>query len=443
MSEAAGQLECDLLVLGSGMAGLTAAGRAAERGERVIVIEKAAEIGGSAALSGGYLWTTPSVRQSALWDDGDPTLRAAVVETFPVLTEWLRRRGVHMEPHQPVLFGRGYRIDILGHIRQCASEVEKAGGHVVRETRVRELRAKDGRVVGAVADHTDGAVEIDAKRVLLATGGWQGSPDFRAEHIGPHARDIALRSNPDSVGDGLRLAIGAGAVYAGPNPGFYGHLLASPARLKKPADFVTFTQYHSDHAVLLNRAGLRFVDESRADHESTQMTLRQSGARALLIWDERIQREVALTPPVAGAALLDKFAVAVESGAKGAILPDIDALAGFATSLGFDGSACVNALKDYNARMRDAPETASPTRERHARPLDETPFRALLVEPAITFAYGGVAIDAQTRALDAWGSPIPGLFVAGADAGNVYRSGYCGGLALAGALGLRAGDQSC
>lgn len=443
MGETTEQLECDLLVLGSGMAGLTAAGRAAERGERVIVIEKASDIGGSAALSGGYLWTTPSARQSALWDDGDPALRAAVIETFPVLTEWLRRRGVHMEPHQPVLFGRGYRIDILGHLRQCAADVERAGGHVVRETCVRELRVVNKRVVGAVADHADGAVEIEAKRVLLATGGWQGSPDCRAEHIGPHARDIALRSNPDSVGDGLRLAIAAGAVHAGPNPGFYGHLLASPSRLEKPADFVTFTQYHSDHAVLLNRAGVRFVDESRADHESTQATLRQPGARALLIWDERIQREVALTPPVAGAAPLDKFAVAVEAGAKGAILPDIDSLAGFAASIGFDGAACVGALKDYNARMRDAPETASPSRERHARPLSEAPFRALLVEPAITFAYGGVAIDEQTRALDAWSSPVPGLFVAGADAGNVYRGGYCGGLALAGTLGLRAGDQSC
>ena len=443
MGETDGQLECDLLVLGSGMAGLTAAGRAAERGKRVIVIEKAGEIGGSAALSGGYLWTTPSVRQSALWDDGDPALRAAVVETFPVLTEWLRCRGVHMEPHQPVLFGRGYRIDILGHLRHCAAEVEKAGGHVVRKTRVRELRVADGRIVGAIADHIDGAVEIEAKRVLLATGGYQGSPALRAQHIGPHARDMALRSNPDSVGDGLRLAIAAGAAHAGPNPGFYGHLVASPARLMKPADFVTFTQYHSDHGVLLNRAGFRFVDESRADHESTQATLRQPGARALLVWDERIQREVALAPPVAGAAPLDKFAVAVQAGASGAVLPDIGSIAGFASSLGFDGDACVSALRDYNARMRNAPETASPNRERHVRPLTDAPFRALLVEPTITFAYGGIAIDARTRALDARGAPLPGLFVAGADAGNVYRGGYCGGLALAGTLGLRVGDESC
>lgn len=440
MPDTSDRLDCDLLVLGSGMAGLTAAGRAAERGARVIVVEKADEIGGSAVLSGGYLWTTSSLRQMGAWDDGDAALHSIVSETFPQLTAWLRKREVHMEPHQPVLFGRGYRIDILGYLRQCAAEVEKAGGHVVRGTSVSRLLVEDGRVVGAVADHPDGRVEIAARRVILATGGFQGSPDLRAELIHPAARDIPLRSNPHSAGDGLRLALGAGAAYAGPNPGFYGHLVASPAPLRTPADFVALTQYHSDQSVLLNERGERFADESRADHESTQLTLRQPGARALLVWDERVQQEAALVPVVAGAAPMDKFEVAIAAGASGAILPDLAALARFAASLGFDGEACLRTLQDYNGRMAAGPETAMPGRERHARPLDAAPYRALLVVPAITFTFGGIAIDAHTRALDPWGAPVPGLCVAGADAGNVYRRGYCGGLALAGTLGFRAAE---
>lgn len=439
MSQDAERMECDLLVVGAGMAGMSAAARAAERGETVIVIEKSHEIGGSAVLSGGFLWTTTSLRQMEAWDDGSRHLHDVVAGTFPTYTDWLRRRGVHMERHQPVLFGRGYRIDIVGHIRQCASDVEKAGGHVVRATQVRKLRTDGGVVVGATLDHADGSVEVDAGRVLIATGGFQGSPEMRAQLIHPAARDMPLRANQSSVGDGLRLAVSVGAANAGPNPGFYGHLFCSPVAVTKPADFINYAQYHSDHSVLLNRAGKRFVDESRADHESTQATLRQPGAQALMIWDERVQREAGVAPVAAGLPPADRFEVAVAAGAKGAVLSAVADLANFADALGFDGGACVRTLLDYNECMTAAPERASPGRERSARPLQELPLRVLLVDPAITFSYAGISIDSRTRALDAAGVPVPGLFAAGADAGNVYRGGYCGGLALAGTLGFTAG----
>src|SRR5262245_23885598 len=291
-------LTCDLLVIGAGMAGMTAAGRAAEMGARVIVIEKAASIGGSAALSLGYLWTATSAEQLAYQDNGDPRLHRVVIDTYPDLMQWLRRRGVHVGVPQAVMCGRGYQIDILGHLRQCAVGVEKAGGRVAPETRVVTLTTSDRRVTGAIAEHGDGTVAIEAGHVLLATGGYQGSPDLRAQYIHAAARDMYLRSNSHSVGDGLRLGIAAGGTHAGPNSGFYGHLIASPVRLDQPADFVSLTQYQSEHAVLLNEAGRRFVDESRGDYENAQHTLRQPRARALLVWDEWVQREIVLRPPI-------------------------------------------------------------------------------------------------------------------------------------------------
>jgi succinate dehydrogenase/fumarate reductase flavoprotein subunit len=441
MSNTTDALSCDLLVIGGGMAGMTAAGRAAETGAKVIVVEKAPAIGGSAVLSGGYLWTATSAEQLAYYDDGDPRLHRVVVDTYPELLAWLRRRGVHMEAPQDVLFGRGYRIDIIGHIRQSAAEVEKAGGHVVPETRIKQLTRSGGRVTGAIAEHADGSVTVEAHAVLLATGGYQGSPDLRAQYIHPAARDCYLRSNNYSDGDGLRLGIAAGGAHAGPNPGFYGHLIASPVRLAKPADFVSFTQYQSDHGVLLNEAGRRFVDESRADHESTQVTLRQPGARALLVWDERVQREVVLRPPVLGADPIDRFSVAIAAGAKGARAERLAELRAFADGLGFNGVQAVETLEDYNAAMTGWPEAIRPARVMNARPLSEAPFYALEVRPGITFTFGGLSIDDQARALDPAGVPVPGLFAAGADAGNVFRAGYAGGLALAGTFGFRAAMQ--
>src|SRR5262249_6070948 len=71
-------LTCALLVIGAGM---TAAGRAAEMGARVIVIEKAASIGGPAALSLGYLWTATSAGQLSYQDNGDPRLHRVVTDS--------------------------------------------------------------------------------------------------------------------------------------------------------------------------------------------------------------------------------------------------------------------------------------------------------------------------------------------------------------------------
>src|SRR5512132_3255239 len=104
-------LDCDLLVLGAGMAGLSAAARAADAGARVVVVEKASDTGGAAILSGGYLWTVPSRRQLPTWDDGE--LGHLVVENYAAAIAWLRKRHVEMSGPIPVVQGRGQQIDII------------------------------------------------------------------------------------------------------------------------------------------------------------------------------------------------------------------------------------------------------------------------------------------------------------------------------------------
>lgn len=78
------KLECDLLVLGAGMAGLSAAAWAAERGANVVVVEKASEIGGSAILSGGSLWTDTSPDKMRTYGCDDPELAQVVLDYYPV-----------------------------------------------------------------------------------------------------------------------------------------------------------------------------------------------------------------------------------------------------------------------------------------------------------------------------------------------------------------------
>jgi len=188
-----------------------------------------------------------------------------VIEEYPHVMSWLRSR---MDVGAPVraLYGRGQQVDMWSYMRFCTRTVEGAGGFVVPETEVSHILMEDGAVAGAITTHADGDTELRAPRILLATGGFQADHDLRAQYIHPAARGMRLRSNPNSTGGGLRLGLAAGSAVAGPNSGYYGHLLARGCPMRGDSDFVRYTQYHSIHGVLLNRRGQRLAEGERYGH---------------------------------------------------------------------------------------------------------------------------------------------------------------------------------
>lgn len=432
-------LECDLLVIGAGMAGLSAAGWAAERGASVVVVEKAGDLGGSAFLSGGMVWTASSPDKMALYGGGDYALGKVVCDMYPEALAWLRRRGVAVSQTMQVLHGYGYQIDIIDHLRGCAALVEQAGGHVVFDTDTTALlKDEAGRVIGARTSCRDGEVDVLARRTLLATGGYQGSPELRARYIHPNAANMLLRSNPVSRGDGLRLGQEAGAEVQGSNPGFYGHLVSESPNWGEPRLYTMLSQYHSDYTLLLNVDGERFCDETMGDHTNTYHTVIQKQARALCFWDARVQRDHACKPIVPIADPMDKMAFARELGGKGIVADTLDEVAAFAAEQGFDGAQVKRSILAFNEQSRVGWETLSPARTEACVPLDKAPFYALVVHPAITFTFGGLTIDTEARVLRPDGSVVEGLFAAGSDAGGAFGTGYAGGLAMAMTFGLVA-----
>jgi succinate dehydrogenase/fumarate reductase flavoprotein subunit len=435
-------LDVDLLVIGGGMAGMTAAGYAAKQGRRVLVLEKGPAVGGSAGLSEGYVWTAPTLEALQLEDPrGNHELAGVVVAELAAGLDWVESLGVHVgAPLTEVLgFGAGRQIDVWEFMRACSALVEASGGFVVTGAEVQELLAGGSGIVGARVAQ-DGEVEIGAAATLLATGGFQGSRELVRQHIRPEWEDVIVRSNQESRGDGLRLGLAAGAAASEDMRGFYGHLMPWPLdRELTHSDYTGLAQYHSEHGLLLNERGERFVDESLGDHWCNEAVAAEPHVRALLLCDERIRREEVMKPFVPGMQQgLDKFKDAGDAGAHYVEAATLEGLAPSLREWGYDDARAAATVREFNELVARAPETLAPGRRRLRRPVDAAPFIALEVQPAITFTYGGLVTDDVGRVLRSDGSAIGGLFAAGADQGGVYHRGYAGGLSRALVFGLRA-----
>jgi succinate dehydrogenase/fumarate reductase flavoprotein subunit len=436
-------MEPDLLVLGGGMAGSAAAARAAQDGASVVLVEKAAATGGSAAYA-GLIWTAPSVEvMREVNPDADPALSAAVVDGWAPAVEWVRALGVEVGTPVTVLgFGRGCPTDIPGLLMTCARVVREADGcEVLVGTRTERLLVEDGAVRGAELVGPDGERHtVRARETLLATGGFGGDAELRARHIHPQARDMPLRANPHSVGDGLRLGRAAGGSFASEDAGFYGHVIPARIAYDDPLEFVDLTFYHSEHGVLVNLDGRRFCDETIGDHVTPLSLVEQPEARALLVYDERVRAEWELRPYVDGFEAPDKFQLAYRRGARCAVAEALEEFAELPEEWGYDGPRVLAALREFN-RQCEAGEP-SPPRANDGAPLVTPPYYVIEVVPAITFTFGGLRIDPHARVLDEGGEPIPGLLAAGADSGGVFHRGYAGGIANALVFGLRAAETA-
>ncbi|MFC9632153.1 FAD-dependent oxidoreductase [Streptomyces mirabilis] len=430
----------DLLVIGGGMAGLSAAAKVAHEGGSVVLVDRAERPGGSARLA-GFVWTAPTLDELRRVDpDGDPELARALLEGFAEGVAWIGSLGVECRPAVPVLgFGRGHQIDTNHYLDTCERLVRDRGGEVLTGTETRTLVTEDGVVKGAECVLPDGSVRrIDAAWTLLATGGFQGDPALRAEHIHDQARDIELRANPHSRGGGLALGLAAGAAFGKEDAGFYGHLMPAGVSLSDPARFVDLALYFSEHALLFDLTGERFVDENVGDHLTAMALLERPGARGLLVADARVHREWISASYVEGIPGVDKFQLCHRAGARSAVAESLEEFAWMPEEWGYPGARIRDRVEEFNSVVRGGGETV-PGRLLDRQPLDEPPFYVIEAAPAITFAFGGLLIDAEAHALSADGRrTVPGLLVAGADAGGLYRRAYAGGLSPALVFGLAA-----
>lgn len=437
------QTETDVLVIGAGMAGLTAGARAIRNGLSVTITEISGDVGGSARFA-GYAWTAPS---HEVMDEqnphGDPALKRALVDRFADGIAWIRATGVVAKDAQRMLsFGRGHQFDTNQYVDACRRIIIDGGGELLLNTDTNRLIVQDDTVIGAEITLSDGTTRtVHATSTLIATGGFQGDLELCDVHVHPHASQMQLRSNPNSRGRGYRLARAIGASTGAENAGFYGHLVPSGIPFADPADFVDLALYYSEHALLFNLDNERFIDETLGDHLTAMALQEQPGARGLLIADSRVFRDWIIGSYVEGAVAVDKFALASKRGGRVGFAESLDELTYLPDDWGYDGDTIRTAIEDFN-RQAAARTHLTPGRELDQLPLDEPPYYVIETVPAITFPFHGVRIDDQARVLGAGGEPIPGLLAAGCDTGGLWFRAYAGGLASALVFGLAAADTA-
>ena len=251
-----------------------------------MVVEKDSRLGGSGALSAGILWTAPD-RETLrrVMSARRPRVGRALVDDDAAV-ERVRDAGVDVSERWEgqMGFGVAHRIDIAAWLEAARERIEQ-GGRIAFQHAATDLIVDGDEVRGARVSGPAGDEEITAGAVLLATGGFQGDARLVRRLIG-EGRAHALRANPHSVGDGLRMGQAAGAAPSGALDSFYGHLLPSPLNSSEPG---TICPHPIPLACVRGGEQVRppIRGRVRGDEVTNQALLRQAGSRGVLLCDER------------------------------------------------------------------------------------------------------------------------------------------------------------
>ena len=444
------------------MAGLSAAVHACEARPdiRLLITEKTDALGGSSQYSSGMFWAPRSVKLAhETIPYGDPELQEAIVNEHPIAVQWMRDQGIRVSDafNGIMSIGVGYPTDIPAFHKLAQKRIlENPNATILTETWAVALTQgyRSGPVTGATiaSGRTKEATTIKAKSIILATGGFQGSPRLTSSLIGNGADNLFVRSNKGNTGDGFSLATEAGAGHTRGMNTFYGHLLPSPlqARNVNPFDFLKIAQFQSGRGVLINQEGRRFCDETLGDEVSNQEVARQTGRKAYLLLSEEVHQKYAVGEPWPNAGNVDRIEEAQRCGGRVATAFSTAQLIDVLGQWGVPTSTVKQTIANFNQASAalangkpvdfstlDAPlgtnEYGAPP---HAPLTDANgPFWAVEVQPSLTLTYGGIKVNKECQALTQNGILIQNLYVAGIDAGGFSNYRYCAGLLLGFATG--------
>lgn len=484
-----GAVSADVIVVGGGNAGFTAAHAAAVRGRNVILLEKGSHdmAGGNSFYTAGATriahnglddlldWVETDERHSrtevppysadeyaadlAKVTEGrnDPELTKVLVEESQSTLRWLNSLGLkyrlmyerqaYERPDGSFLFWGGLHVGNVGggegliadHTRVAAElGIDVRYGHAAQS-----LIVENGRVTGVVVTTAEGQLRLSAESVILTAGGFESDPQWRREHLGEGWENAKVRGTPYNTGDMIAAALKVGATKGGDwstcHSVQWDAFTATNESNRELTNRLTRQSYPL--GIIVNTDGERFLDEGADFRNYTyakygKEILKQPGSVAYQIFDASLR-------PMLRSEEYEMPGISVEVA---------DTLEELAAKIGIDPEQLSKTVSDFNnsidrtitfdPNIKDGRAAVTqPLKSNWASPIETGPFYAYGVTCGITFTFGGIKSDTHGRVLDGDGKHVEGLYVAGEMLGGLFSANYPGGSGLAAGcvFGRRAG----
>lgn len=426
--------EADIVVIGAGGAGLSAAIAAHDEGAKVIVLEKMPMVGGNTNRATGGLNAAGTKQQIAagvedsvelFYEDtmkggknlNNPELVKMLAKEAKGSVEWLESLGADLSD-----VGRMAGASVNRTHRPTGGAA--VGSHIVQtlkkgaDDRKIDIRLwnqateivkdKNGKVSGVKAKDKDGKeYTIKAKSVILTTGGFSANEEMVVSYQ-ENLKGFATTNHPGATGDGIKMAQGLGAKFVDMK-----EIQTHPTVVPEKGVMVT-EAVRGNGAILVNKDGKRFINELETRDVVSKAILNQKDKVAYLFFDEGMRQSLKATQEYFDMGLV------VEA----------DSLEELAGKIEMDKGVFVDTVNNYNKAVV-AKKDSEFNRPDMPRILDKSKFYAIPVTPAVHHTMGGVAINTNAEVLSEDGQTIPGFYAAGEIVGGVHGANRLGGNALA------------
>ncbi len=425
---------CDIVVVGAGGAGLSAAIEAASLGMDVIVLEKQGIVGGNTNSSTGGLNAAETQLQKQrgvndskqlFFDDtmeggymlNDSSLVRTLTNNAAEAVDWLTGKGADLSDLGKMAGSsvpRAHRPQngaaIGPHLISVLYKSAKDSGIEIRtNNKVKEVIAEEGRAKGVVVETAGKVYRIKADAVIIATGGFGAN----AQMIGgfrPELQYFNTSNHAGATGDAFSWVTPFGGaltqmeqIQTHPTGEVNSHLLITEA-------------VRGNGAILINKAGQRFANEMLTRDKLSEAILAQEERQAYLFFDQSVRNSLEAINLYAQQGILIEAESLEQLSEKISVEPQVLEQ----TVATYNNYQQSGKDKDFGRQQIDMP-----------RPLAQAPYYAIAVEPVIHHTMGGLRINNQTQVLNTRGEPIPGLYAAGEVTGGVHGGNRLGGNAVA------------
>ena len=431
----------DVVVIGAGGAGFSAAITARNAGANVVLLEKMPAVGGNSLISGAEMnvaknWVQPKLginddspelhaQDTFKGGDGKGDMKVINVMTHEALdaAKWCRDYlGVRFEDDNLFFFGGHSRKRALipvGHtgtefIAKFQAKADELGIPVITNMKAEELiKDKDGRVVGVKATMDGSEYTFNAKGgVVLATGGFGANPEMVKKYNPKIDERFKTTDAPGTTGEALYMAERAGAQLVN-----MGYIQTYPICDPISGAIELIADARFDGAIMLNQEGKRFVEELQRRDVLSEAILNQTGQYCWVLWNDNIGK---ISNTVKAHA--NEYEAFTKQGIM-TTCDDLKCIADF-TKIPFDQ------LQKTVKRVSDMAGKGNDKDFNHRAGLmdmQQGKYYVIKAVPSTHHTMGGVRINEKAEALTAEGKVIPGLWAAGEVTGVTHGTNRLGG----------------